>query len=103
LKPKKVEIKKNYLCMARMIKSQPAISSHLLWEYDLSTFDYDRSYKVVIERICERGEMEDWREMVAYYTKEQILETIAWSSQLSKREKDFSKKFVNSGFVKNAS
>lgn len=75
------------------------INTALLWEYDLDTFNYKRSYKIVIERVLERGNLEEWREMVKLYTKEQILETIEWSAQLEQRDKDFSKFFLTSGFL----
>ncbi|HWR33517.1 MAG TPA: hypothetical protein VN451_08330 [Chitinophagaceae bacterium] len=75
------------------------INPALLWEYDLDTFNYEKSYKIVIERVLERGNLEEWREMVKLYTKEQILETIEWSAQLDKRDKDFSKLFLTSGFL----
>ena len=75
------------------------INPALLWEYDLETFNYEKSYKIVIERILQLGNLEEWRNMVNYYTKEQILETIEWSAQLDKRDKDFSKFFLTSGFL----
>ena len=75
------------------------INQALLWEYDLDTFNYIKSYKIVIERVLERGNLEEWREMVKLYSKEQILETIEWSAQLDKRDKDFSKFFLTSGFL----
>jgi hypothetical protein len=52
------------------------INQQLLWEYDLEKFNYKKSYKIVIERVLERGNLEEWREMVRLYTREQILETI---------------------------
>lgn len=83
-----------------MQKTKPdIINPALLWEYDLDTFDYDKSYKIVIERVLERGNLEEWREMVRIYTKLQILETIEWSAQLDKRDKDFSKFFLTSEFL----
>lgn len=83
-----------------MNKQKPhIINSALLWEYDLETFNYEKSNKIVIERALERGNLEEWREMVRLYKKEQILETIEWSAQLDKRDKDFSKFFLNSGFI----
>ncbi len=75
------------------------INQALLWEYDLDTFNYLKSYKIVIERVLERGNLEEWREMVSLYSKEQILETIEWSAQLDKRDKEFSKFFLTSGFL----
>ncbi len=84
----------------KMQKSKPhIINPALLWEYDLDTFNYEKSYKIVIERVLERGNLEEWREMAGIYSKEQILETIDWSSQLAKRDKEFSKFFLNSEFL----
>lgn len=34
------------------------INPALLWEYDLETFNYDKSYKIVIERILQMGNLE---------------------------------------------
>jgi hypothetical protein len=75
------------------------INPALLWEYNLDTFNYEKSYKIVIERILQLGNLEEWRNMVNFYTREQILETIEWSAQLDKRDKEFSKFFLNSGFL----
>ena len=74
------------------------IKPALLWEYDLDTFNYDKSYKIVIERVLERGNLEEWKEMVRYYSNDKILETISWSAQLEKRDKDFSKLFLKSDY-----
>ena len=82
-----------------MNKARPnIINSALLWEYDLDTFNYEKSYKIVIERILHLGNLEEWKNMVQYYSKEKILETIEWSAQLDKRDKDFSKFFLNSDY-----
>jgi hypothetical protein len=75
------------------------INPALLWEYDLETFNYDKSYKIVIERILQMGNLEEWRNMVNYYSREQILDTIEWSAQLDKRDKDFCRFFLNSEFL----
>ena len=83
-----------------MKKQRPhIINTALLWEYDLETFNYEKSYKIVIERVLERGNLNEWREMVTIYPKEKIVETIAWSAQLDKRDKDFSIFFLNSAFL----
>lgn len=65
----------------------------------METFNYEKSYKIVIERVLERGNLTEWREMVSLYTKEQILETIEWSAQLEQRDKDFSRFFLTSEFL----
>ncbi len=37
------------------------ISKYLLWEFNLNTFDFERSKKLVIERVIQRGTLDDWR------------------------------------------
>lgn len=80
-------------------KKPNIINQALLWEYDLETFNYEKSYKIVIERILQLGNLEEWRNMVKYYTRDQILETVEWSAQLDKRDKDFSLFFLDSEFL----
>ena len=83
-----------------MQKTKPdIINTALLWEYDLDMFNYEKSYKIVIERVLQLGNLEEWRNMVNFYTREQILETIEWSAQLDRRDKEFSKFFLTSGFL----
>ncbi len=75
------------------------INSALLWEYNLETFNYKKSYKIVIERVLQRGNLAEWREMVKLYSTTQILEAIDWSAQLDKQEKEFSRFFLTSDFL----
>jgi oligoribonuclease NrnB/cAMP/cGMP phosphodiesterase (DHH superfamily) len=83
-----------------MLKNEkPNIPAFLLWEYDLKTFNYDKSYKIVIERVLQLGTINDWKEMIGFYPKEKILETIEWSAQLDKRDKDFSVFFLKSDML----
>lgn len=82
-----------------MHKQKPEISPTLLWEYDLEKFDFDKSYKIVIERVLQMGNLKEWREMYHFYGEAKILETIEWSSQLIDRDKKFSKFFLKSDFL----
>jgi hypothetical protein len=75
------------------------INPALLWEYDLETFNYEKSYKIVIERVLERGTLDEWREMVQLYSREKIIEAIEWSAQLAERDKEFSRFFLSSEFL----
>lgn len=81
------------------MSARPNISDRLLWEYDLETFNYDKSYKIVIERVLERGTLDEWREMLHYYGEQKVLETIEWSAQLTQRMKNFSRFFLKSDFL----
>jgi len=80
------------------MQPKPNIRPHLLWEYNLETFNWKKSYKIVIERVIQRGSLEDWREIMAFYTLDEVKETIAWSKQLDSRDKDFARLFVKSDY-----
>ncbi|MBC7641598.1 MAG: hypothetical protein H7174_04570 [Flavobacterium sp.] len=80
-------------------KKKPNIPAFLLWEYYLEIFNYDKSYKIVIERVLQMGTINDWKEIINFYYNEKILETIEWSAQLDKRDKDFSKFFLKSDML----
>lgn len=79
-----------------MSESIQSISPHLLWEYSMESFDFRRSRKVVIERIVQRGNIQDWRIMMDYYSKTDILNVVRNSRQLSKKDKSFTEIFVDS-------
>ena len=81
------------------MQQKPNIPNRFLWEYDHETFNYDRSYKIVIERVLQLGNLPEWREIFRYYGAEKILETIDWSAQLEERDKEFSRSFLNSDFL----
>lgn len=78
----------------------PDIPQVLLWEYDLTTFNYQKSYRLVCERILQLGNLYQWREMIRCYTIEQIKDAIEWSAQLDQRDKEFSYFFLQSDFVR---
>lgn len=81
------------------MNKKPNIPGYLLWEYDLDTFNYEKSYKVVIERILIRGTIEDWTEMLNFYPLERVLETVAWTKQIDRRDKDFALLFIQSDLI----
>lgn len=81
------------------MQTKPNIGSHLLWEYDLKTFHWDRSWKIVIERVIQLGNLKEWREIYHFYGPEKILATADWSKQLDKRDKEFTHFFINSDLL----
>ncbi|MFM9950741.1 MAG: DUF6922 domain-containing protein [Saprospiraceae bacterium] len=83
---------------APVSKLGTAIRSHLLWEYDLTNFDFKKSADIVIERIIERGNMEEWQQMLRFYGIEKVLSVARTSRQLDARNKQFTEIFVHSDF-----
>ncbi len=48
----------------------------LLWEYDLSRFDYLKMSNIVVQRVVERGMPEDWYAALNLYGKDGMKEAI---------------------------
>ncbi|WP_167459503.1 DUF6922 domain-containing protein [Pedobacter jejuensis] len=36
------------------------VKNHLLWEVDQDSFDYFRTSQIVVERVVQRGDIDDW-------------------------------------------
>lgn len=77
----------------------PKVSPYLLWEYNLNTFNFQKSGFIVIERVIERGKLEDWIEIFNFYGVEKILQVAQSSRQLSQKDKHFTEVFVQSQFL----
>ena len=45
------------------------------------------------------GKIEDWMEMLNFYSLEKINETIEWTKQIDKRDKDFARLFLKSDLL----
>jgi hypothetical protein len=75
------------------------ISPHLLWEYNLGTFNFDCSKHIVIERIIQRGNLKDWRLAYKIYGKSALIEVVEDSKQLSQRDRDFTRLMINSPLI----
>lgn len=71
-------------------------SPHLLWEYDLTTFDYDTSKAIIIERVIQRGNLKDWQIAIEMYGKDAFLQVVEDSNQLSDRDRNFTKLIIDS-------
>lgn len=57
------------------------INPSLLWEYDLSKFDFQHMRNVVVQRVVERGWPDDWYAALNMYGKEgmiSILKELPW-------------------------
>lgn len=81
-----------------MVKNIPVIRPHLLWEFDGSKFDFEKSRTIVIERVVERGDMMDWKEIIRCYGKDNILAIVKNSKNLDIKDKRFTEIYVNSDF-----
>ncbi|MCX8492032.1 MAG: hypothetical protein ORN54_13300 [Cyclobacteriaceae bacterium] len=65
------------------------LNKALLWEYDTTQIDYDAMRIVIVQRVVERGRMEDWYFILKQYGIEKIKETIKGLSYLNRKDMRF--------------
>ena len=60
-----------------MVNQKPVelLSKHLFWDIDSNILEWERSKKTIIERVIERGSLEEWVCIVKVYTLEGIVNT----------------------------
>ncbi|MBS1578574.1 MAG: hypothetical protein JST29_02895 [Bacteroidetes bacterium] len=78
---------------------QPSIRKHLLWDFDFAAFDFFAGASIVIERVIERGDINDWKAIVNFYGEDAILFYSNKSKQLSKRDKNFTNVIIKSPLI----
>jgi hypothetical protein len=60
------------------------LSNALFWDTDAGTLDYERHAAYIIGRVLERGTLDEWREIKAYYGLERIKQETLKARYLSK-------------------
>jgi hypothetical protein len=65
------------------------LNPHLLWEYDLSNFDFNKMRHIVIHRVVERGWPEDWYFILNRYGVEEVKTTIKNLTYLNDKDMIF--------------
>ncbi len=54
------------------VKPQPVLARRIFWDVDFDKLDYDAKASFVIERVFERGDVEDIRNCRRYYGDERV-------------------------------
>jgi len=49
------------------IKDNPQISQHLMWDIDKSQFDWDKMKLFIVQRVIERGDIDDFYAILQVY------------------------------------
>ena len=65
------------------------IRESLLWEYDLSRFDWQAMRLIVVQRVVERGRMEDFYALLNMYGIEGVIESIKEIPVMSPKDMSF--------------
>lgn len=56
--------------------SRPALAPKWFWDFDYSKIDWQASYRTIIARIVERGSEKEWQEIVRFYGRDKVLNTL---------------------------
>lgn len=65
------------------------INPALLWEYDLSNFDYHAMRPIMVQRVVERGWPNDWYAVLNIYGLEGVKEAIRSLPYLNDKDMHF--------------
>jgi hypothetical protein len=57
-------------------KKTPVLASRIFWDVNMATLDFDAKAKFVIERVFERGDIEDIRQCRRYYGDEKVADAL---------------------------
>lgn len=57
-------------------KAKPIFHRRIFWDVDFDKLDYDKKSSFVIERVFERGAVEDIRQCRRYYGDEMITDVL---------------------------
>ncbi|MFL9482386.1 DUF6922 domain-containing protein [Chitinophagaceae bacterium LWZ2-11] len=63
---------------------KPIFNRRIFWDVNFDTIDYDKSAKFVIERVFERGDVDDIRQCRRYYGDQKISEILTAAKWLPK-------------------
>lgn len=64
------------------LKPKPVFDKRIFWDVDFEKIDYDAKANFVIERVFERGDVEDIRQCRRYYGDERIVEGLTKAKYL---------------------
>ena len=66
-----------------------SIDTSLLWEYNLSEFDFISMRNIVVQRVIERGWPDDWYAMLNLYGEEGVISAIKAITYLNDKDMHF--------------
>lgn len=61
---------------------KPILNKRIFWDTDFEKLDYEKSYRSIIERVFERGDVEDIRQVRRFYGDEKVKEVLLMAKYL---------------------
>ena len=65
-----------------MQKATPILDKRIFWDVDFDKIDYDKKWKTVIERVFDRGDINDIKKARRYYGDEKVIEALTSAKYL---------------------
>ena len=69
--------------------TEAVLNPALLWEYDLKKLDYKAMRNVIIQRVVERGWLNDWYASLHIYGEQEVIEAIKSIPYLNDKDMNF--------------
>jgi hypothetical protein len=74
---------------------KPIFNKTIFWDVNFETLDYDRYAHFVIERVFERGDIEDIRQCRRYYGDEKVREALTQAKFIQEHIMYFAAAVIN--------
>lgn len=55
---------------------RPNLPKVLFWDLDFDKIDWKRSYRMVIERVLDKGNTSEWEEMISFYGRDNVINAL---------------------------
>jgi hypothetical protein len=59
-----------------MKMEKPILAKRIFWDTNFENLDYDKSYKSIIERVFDWGDIDDIRQVRRYYGDEKVIHSL---------------------------
>ncbi|SFP59284.1 DUF6922 domain-containing protein [Parafilimonas terrae] len=75
--------------------SKPVFNRRIFWDVNFDALDYDKRARFVIERVFERGDVDDIRQCRRYYGDKLIKEILTTAKYLPERRLHLASAIIN--------
>src|SRR5688572_29425118 len=64
----------------RISGDRPSLNRRLFWEYRYDEIDWQKEYSAIIERVIERGTEDEWKELIRFYGRDKVVNTLKYET-----------------------
>jgi hypothetical protein len=66
----------NLITMQTNPKPASILPPHLFWDVNPENLEWEKNHQLIIERVLERGTLDQWKTIVSVYGLEKIVDTV---------------------------